>query len=109
MHFFHCSASNTAWTKHSKPVTPFKNDNGIKIVVKPNPSDTWAAFDYELPNGMTEAVITLTDVQGKTIQSITLHANKGQWVWDIRNARSGVYFYRLQAGNLQANGKCVVK
>jgi len=108
-HFCHCPGSQPTWFKQSKPFSKTFADRGIKVTVKPNPADTWAAFDYELPLGITEATLSLTDAQGKLIQTIDLKQNKGQWIWDTRLAGSGAYYYRLQAGSQQAAGKIIVK
>jgi len=104
-----CPSSQATWFKQSKPLGTAIADRGIKVTVKPNPVDTWAAFDYELPLGITEATLSLTDAQGKLIQTIDLKQNKGQWIWDTRLAGSGAYYYRLQAGSQQAAGKIIVK
>ena len=108
-HFCHCPSSQATWFKQSKPLGTAIADRGIKVTVKPNPVDTWAAFDYELPLGITEATLSLTDAQGKLIQTIELNQNKGQWIWDTRQVGSGAYYYRLQAGSRQAAGKIIVK
>lgn len=104
-----CPSSQATWFKQSKPLGTAIADRGIKVTVKPNPADSWAAFDYELPLGMAKATLTLSDAQGKLIQTIDLGQNKGQWIWDTRMAGNGVYYYRLQAGGLQVTGKLVVK
>jgi len=108
-HFCHCPGSQPTWFKQSKPLGNAIADRGIKVTVKPNPVDTWTAFDYELPLGITEATLSLTDAQGKLIQTIDLKQNKGQWIWDTRQVCSGNYYYRLKAGGRQITGKIIIK
>jgi hypothetical protein len=107
-HFCHCPSNQITWFKQSKPHGTAIADRGIKVAVKPNPADTWAAFYYELPVGVTHAIFAITDALGKVIQTIDLNSNKGQWIWDTRQAGSGVYYYRLQAGSWHASGKLIV-
>lgn len=108
-HYSHCPELNASWTKQSKPVTQNKGDAGLRLTVKPNPASTWVAFDYELPSGISEATLTLSDTKGTTLETIYLTCNRGQWVWDARKTGSGVYFYRIQVGNRSASGKFVVR
>ncbi|MEJ5304284.1 MAG: hypothetical protein WHT22_12790 [Bacteroidales bacterium] len=108
-HFCHCPGSQPTWFKQSKPVRAGNNIKDIKITIKPNPADTWVVFDYQLPTGTHYAVLTIADALGKVNQTIVLKQNKGQWIWDTRQAGSGDYYYLLQAGSRQATGKIIVK
>lgn len=108
-HYAHCPELNASWTKQSKPVIQNKEDAGLRLTVNPNPASTWVTFDYELPSGISEASLTLSDARGTTLETIYLTRNRGQWVWDTRKTGSGVYFYRIQAGNRSVSGKFVVR
>jgi hypothetical protein len=61
-----------------------------------------------LPEGETNAVITLTDVTGKTITNLTLNGRQGQKLWDTRNIESGVYIYTLKTSGFSQSGKLVI-
>jgi len=82
---------------------------GLDINVEPNPTSTWAAFDYSLPLTATEAVIQITDNSGKTVQQVNIDQQQGQYVLDTRNYKAGIYYYTIICGDLQRTGKLIVK
>ena len=82
---------------------------GLEITAKPNPADTWVVFTYHLPYNTPSAMITISDVQGQIIDVIHVRGIQGQKVWDIRHIKSGVYIYKLKAGNISQNGKLIIK
>ena len=82
---------------------------GLEISAEPNPAGTWSAFDYTLPLSETEGIIEITDNSGRTLQHIIVTQQKGQYVLDTRNYKSGIYYYTLSSGNLQRTGKLIVK
>lgn len=84
-------------------------NNGLDITVMPNPASSWAAFAYKLPAPLQEAVLQISDAQGRHVTSFTLKAWQGQQLWDIREAKKGTYFYTLKAGNQSKSGKLVIK
>jgi serine protease AprX len=84
-------------------------DNGMYITVMPNPASTWAAFEYKLPAQAQEALLQITDTQGKNVTSFALKAKQGQQLWDIRDVKKGTYFYILKAGNQSKSGKLIIQ
>ncbi|MBS4056851.1 MAG: T9SS type A sorting domain-containing protein [Bacteroidales bacterium] len=84
-------------------------NNGLDITVMPNPASSWAAFAYKLPSPLQEAVLQISDAQGRHVTSFTLKAWQGQQLWDIREAKKGTYFYTLKAVNQSKSGKLVIK
>ncbi len=82
---------------------------GLDIVVEPNPASAWAAFDYSLPPYETIGVIEITDNFGKVKERINVAQQKGQYVLDTRNYKTGIYYYTLKCGDLQRTGKLIVK
>jgi hypothetical protein len=89
----------------NKPET----DNGLYISAKPNPADTWVAFDFKLPSYIERAVLTITDIEGRVITSFPIDAQDGQKIWDARKIESGAYFYALEAGSIRKSGKLIIK
>jgi hypothetical protein len=84
-------------------------DNGLYIKAKPNPADTWVAFDYKIPLYIGEAILIVTDINGRIIKRFTINSEVGQKVWDIRKIPTGVYFYSLEAGNNRKSDKLIIK
>ena len=82
--------------------------NGLEISSEPNPADTWVAFDYTLPIHETRGTIEITDNLGRTIQSIDITQQQGQYVLDTRSYKAGVYYYTLKCGTLKQTGKLIV-
>jgi hypothetical protein len=82
---------------------------GLDINVEPNPTSTWAAFDYSLPPTATKAVIQITDNSGKTMQQVNIAQQQGQYVLDTRGYKTGIYYYTIICGDLQRTGKLIVK
>ena len=88
-------------------VKPDKSNN-IKITVRPNPAREWTIFDYQLPDDISKGVIKITDVYGKLIESITISGNQGQWIWNTRNIKQGIYFYNLNTSGFSISGKIII-
>ena len=63
-----------------------------------------------LPQGAT---IHIFDVQGHWLQTLTEESGFGGVSWDLKNhlgkpVASGVYIYRIRAGELEKNGKLMI-
>lgn len=80
----------------------------INISVKPNPAKEWAAFNYTLPEKVTTATITITDVAGKPVEVLNITGQQGQKLWDTRKFKSGVYFYTLNVAGFNKSGKIII-
>jgi len=77
--------------------------NGLKIY--PNPAT--GIINLQLNNAVDAAVITITDVLGKTVLTDTV--NGTQAALNIASLKSGVYFVTLKAGGKQLTNKLIVK
>lgn len=84
------------------------NVYGLTINVKPNPAHEWAAFDYTLPGNTSDAILTIFDSFGKQVESCTLTGLQGQKLWDIRKLTSGIYLFKVTAGNLTISDKVIL-
>jgi hypothetical protein len=69
-----------------------------RILVHPNPANQWVAFDYELSNTGTKAMLAVTDGNGKTVWQQELMKSEGQVVWNTTDISAGKYFYTLYIG-----------
>jgi hypothetical protein len=78
------------------------------LVVYPNPASSWVAFDFTLPVHVNEAILQITDAQGRNVVSFTLKVKQGQQLWDIREVKKGTYFYNLKANGQSKNGKLII-
>ena len=89
-------------------VTLTKPDE-LRIIAKPNPASTWVSFDYTIGLTDEKATITISDIQGKVIETIYITGNHGQITWDIRDKKPGVYIYTLKSSTSTRSGKLIIK
>ncbi|MCD4771914.1 MAG: T9SS type A sorting domain-containing protein [Bacteroidales bacterium] len=80
----------------------------LKNTAEPNPASTWVAFTYELPNEESEGTIRITDISGNLIKQFVITRKQGQYIWDTRLIKSGIYFYTLFVSGLSKSGKIVI-
>ncbi|MBC8043382.1 MAG: T9SS type A sorting domain-containing protein [Rhizobacter sp.] len=76
----------------------------------PNPFNPATAIDYQLSVG-SEVKLKVFDVLGRevaTLVSATQAAGNYSVNFDAKNLTSGVYFYRLQAGNVTETKKLLL-
>jgi flagellar hook assembly protein FlgD len=78
----------------------------------PNPFNASTQFRYSLPNECQVKLVIYNILGKKVITLIDRHQTPGSWsaIWDGKNeggeaAPSGVYLYKLDAGNLHHRGK----
>lgn len=81
---------------------------GSNLTVDPNPAREWAAFAYTLPENIGKAVIKITDATGKVVKKVEVNGTQGQYVWDTREIKPGVYFYTLVVKGIGKTSKLVV-
>jgi hypothetical protein len=79
---------------------------GPEISVQPNPASTWAAFNYKLNK---KGLLRITDVNGKCLHELELVGKQGQYVWDTRSLKAGVYVYTLHSAGLSKSGKLIIR
>jgi len=97
---------------YNKPKTTAKqvlNQAYNKVSVMPNPASVYTSFAWELPLLEGDATLTISDISSKIIMQHILKTKQGQWIWDTRNIRKGIYYYELKsAGKSIAHGKIVI-
>jgi flagellar hook assembly protein FlgD len=76
----------------------------------PNPFNTSTTIEYSLPE---EAVVTIEiyDILGCKIETLVSGrqaAGSHAVVWEAEDVPSGVYFYRIEAGEYSQTQKCVL-
>ena len=76
----------------------------------PNPFNPTTSIEFSLPrSGLTEIIIF--DIRGREIERLVnsrMAAGKYKVKWDASNVSSGIYFYRLQAGDFVQTRKMVL-
>ncbi len=82
---------------------------GISIEVKPNPAKEWTAFNYTLPDNTTKGVMKIVDITGKVVEVIEVTGVEGQYIWDTRKIKSGVYMYSFAVNGIRSSDKIVIQ
>jgi len=76
----------------------------------PNPFNPSTTIRFNLPKS-TEVTLTIYSLLGERIQTLIsegMSAGEHQVIWDAGNLPSGIYYYRLEAGNYRETRKMVV-
>ena len=98
--------------KFSKPKIPASQiiqSAYNKITATPNPASVYVAFTWTLPLLKGNAVLFITDINGKTIAQQTITTKAGQWIWDTRAIKNSIYLYEVRSDNQRlGNGKIVI-
>jgi hypothetical protein len=71
-------------------------ENPMKLA--PNPARNWTACTYRITGDVTQAILTLKDALGRSLQVHRLGAAEGQLILDTRSLGSGLYTVELQQG-----------
>jgi hypothetical protein len=83
---------------------------------RPNPFNPVTTIDYEVPGGAERVTLRVYDVSGRLVRTL-VDGRQPEGVatatWDGRNdgggrVASGVYFYRLEAGDTRATRRMVL-
>ena len=115
-------------TEKNRPVltitysTPTSVENKVpfKFILEqnsPNPFNPTTTITYTIPAGISELVsLKIHDLRGALVRTLVDHDNSPgvhSVVWDGKDetgskASSGVYFYKLQAGNFTKSNKMIL-
>jgi hypothetical protein len=90
-----------------RPILP---NEFLAVSNYPNPFNGQTIIKYNLPN-QCDIALEIYDILGRKIESIEKPdqpSGLGQITWDASGEPSGVYFYRLSAGNEQKSGRTVL-
>jgi len=80
-----------------------------EVKVFPNPAKDYVTFSWELPLLKGNAELIITDINGKSITQKTIASKRGQWIWDTRTIKKGIYLYEIKTDNERlGNGKIVI-
>lgn len=76
----------------------------------PNPFNSSTTISYDLPR-RSDVRIEIYDILGRRIEMLLngdQPAGTHSVVWDARDASSGIYFYRIKAGDFAASKSCLL-
>lgn len=82
---------------------------GKSLRIYPNPANSWTAFDFTLPDGVSEARIEIASPAGVVIHSLQLSGSRGQKLFDSRKLSPGVYNCSLIAGGFSQTVKLIIQ
>lgn len=81
---------------------------GVSCTADPNPASEWAAFDYTLPKTAGKGEIKISDATGRVVKVVEVVGTQGQYVWDTREVKPGVYFYTFVTNGIVTSSKLVI-
>lgn len=74
------------------------------VKVYPNPANDYVVFELKKP--LPSGTITITDLMGRTVDSMQITGEKT--VWQPAGIPSGVYLYRIKGATSVASGKLLI-
>lgn len=74
----------------------------------PNPATDFSTVPYELPDGVEEGKIQISDIQGKIIQTFKVDNHFDHLRVNTQQYPRGTYFYRLIAGNYSSRANKLI-
>lgn len=86
------------------------------LSIHPNPFNPQTTISFDLPSP-SPVTVRIFDLNGRLVQTLssseTMSAGMQSWTWmghdtQGKNASSGVYLVRLEAGQFEANGRMVL-
>ncbi|TFB09631.1 T9SS type A sorting domain-containing protein, partial [Candidatus Marinimicrobia bacterium MT.SAG.2] len=98
-------------TAQTPPADPLFHPRRLPLSQNyPNPFNPVTVIEYELPEA-SEASLVIYNLRGEEIARLVdgqQQAGYHKVIWNASNVASGVYFYRLQAGNFVQTKKVMV-
>jgi hypothetical protein len=100
---------NLEWATvvEGNPILPIQY---LAVSNYPNPFNSNTIIKYNLPL-QCDVAVEIYDILGRSLETIrktNQSAGPGEIFWDASGKPSGVYFYRLQAGNENKTGRMVL-
>jgi hypothetical protein len=82
----------------------------VFVKVYPNPATTYTTFEWKIP-GNSKSVLRISNSTGQIVATAEFTVEEGQWLWDTREIKAGVYVYELLNNNqrLESGRITVVK
>lgn len=86
------------------------SDNYSLLQNRPNPFKDITYIPFTLPEA-AQAIITINDVNGKTVKTVSGYYDRGENTIEVRNdelGSSGVFFYRIESGTFFETRKMIM-
>jgi len=108
------TGEHSVWSIHRTPVSieeekPIAQELNLSSN-HPNPFNAVTTISFSLPEP-SDVIIEVYDIQGRNVEVINegrQPAGKHSLTWEAGNISSGVYFYRIQAGDYTATKKMLL-
>ncbi|MBU0518757.1 SBBP repeat-containing protein [bacterium] len=102
----------TDWSEpfEADEATSLQTSNYKLITISPNPFNPVTMLSYDLPEA-AEINLSVYDVSGRLVAELVdgwRNAGSHEVTFDASNLASGIYLYRLDAGEFSATGKMVL-
>lgn len=86
----------------------FNQASGVSCTADPNPASAWTVFDYTMPETAGKGTIRISDATGIAVKVVEVVGTKGQYVWDTREVKPGVFFYTFMVNGTGKASKLVI-
>ena len=67
--------------------------------IYPNPASRWVNLDYNLPNDVHSAKISIVNLLGAVVKEAVVERNEHKLTMDISDLQAGIYFYTVLINN----------
>jgi len=89
-----------------------KNENGLKVY--PNPAQDYVVFTSAThgvawSHPVSETKVTVFDFHGRRINNPVIYYMDNKIVWDTKEVKNGIYFYKMEMEGKVVSGKVVVQ
>jgi hypothetical protein len=102
------ACDQTCGSSNARTIAGERNELGAEVKVYPNPNN--GLFTVELPHVDDQAVITVSDVSGKTVQTKVIRDGEGNKIrLDLGDAARGMYFIEVSLGGEHFRTKVIVQ
>ncbi len=81
------------------------------LSVLPNPARSSVFFHWNLPDGLENATISISNLQGKVLEVLEVTGQRGRREWSMERLEHGIYIYhvKLPDGNSQTSKLVIMK
>ncbi len=84
------------------------NDKQFLFSCFPNPANSWVNFEYELPEGIYDAHIEITNTLGLSVGRLSIQSNTANQWFDTRYLPKGFYLCTIQTNGSRQSMKLIV-
>ncbi|MCI5055077.1 MAG: T9SS type A sorting domain-containing protein [Flavobacteriales bacterium] len=85
-----------------------KSDNSAYLNSYPNPTNDFTILEYELPKGVNQATLKISNSTGQIIEEFQVDQNFNSLELNTGSWDSGTYFYHLEYGEQRSETKKIL-